>query len=151
MAYYRLVPILRPVVFVRDSLIFHRHCDERSRLMAAIPDFTETEQWVVETTLKERYGQPMQVQLGDSEIRLNPGDRELTEVPLVFWQADDCNFVIFKTGDRAYRCQFYFRGYQQYGTGRYEYDDISECIVSLLQTQADYVATERGDVAGKRR
>jgi len=29
-----------------------------------------------------------------------------------------------------------------YGTGVEEYDDLSECIVTLLQVQADFVAPE---------
>ncbi len=29
-----------------------------------------------------------------------------------------------------------------YGTGVEEYDDLSECIVTLLQVQADYVVPE---------
>jgi hypothetical protein len=30
-----------------------------------------------------------------------------------------------------------------YGTGTEEYDDLSECMVTLLQVQADHVASER--------
>lgn len=118
--------------------------------MQRIPDISETELWVVNTTLKERYDEPVEIQLADSEIRLHPSDREVTEVPVIIWQVADCNFVIFKTGDRSYRGQFFYRLYQQYGTGVQEYDDLTECIVSLLQTQADYTAEEQGDIAGKR-
>lgn len=119
--------------------------------MRQIPDITETELWVVKTTLRERYGESMEPDIADSEIRLEPSDRELTQVPVIYWQAEDCNFVIFKTGDRNYRGQFFYRLYQQYGTGVREYDDLTECIVSLLQTQADYLARERGDIPPKRR
>ena len=114
--------------------------------MPEIPDITDSERWVIETTLKERYGEPKELQLADAEIRLMPSDRELSSCPVVYWNHDTCHFVIFKTGDRKYRCQFFYRGYQQDGTGMYEYDDLTECIVSLLQTQADYEAKERGDI-----
>lgn len=114
--------------------------------MSEIPDITQSEEWVINTTLKERYGQEKQLEHADAEIRLHPGDRELTSVPMLYWSHDGCNFVIFKTGDRKYRCQFFFRVHQQYGTGVHEYDDLSECIVSLLQVQADFMAKERGDV-----
>jgi hypothetical protein len=120
--------------------------------MAEIPDITESERWIIETTLRERYGQAIEIQLADAEIRLNPSDRELTSCPVVHWEDDEgCNFVIFKTGDRNYRCQFFYRGYQQFGTGVHEYDDLSECMVSLLQVQADHAAQERGDIRSKRR
>jgi len=115
--------------------------------MADIPDISETELWVINTTLQERYGREPELQLGDAELRLSPADRTLTSCPVVHWKDEDCNFVVFKTGDRSYRCQFFFRLYQQYGTGRHEYDDLAECLVDLLQTQADYVAKERGDLA----
>ena len=32
-----------------------------------------------------------------------------------------------------------------YGTGVEEYDDLSECTVSLLQVQADYAANREDD------
>lgn len=115
-------------------------------LMPEIPDITGTELWVTNTTLKERYGRDVEIQLADAEIRLSPADRVLSNCPVMYWRTNECNFVVFKTEDRAYRCQFFFRGYQQYGTGRREYDDLAECIVDLLQTHADYTATERGDL-----
>lgn len=114
--------------------------------MPIIPDITETELWVIQTTLKERFGRDIETQLADSEVRLSPSDRELSQCPLVFWQADGCNYVVIKAGDRRYRCQFFYRNYQQYGTGVHEYDDLTECMVSLLQAQADYTAKERGDL-----
>lgn len=119
--------------------------------MQQIPDITDTELWIINTTLRERYGRVLEPRIADSEIRLQPSDREVTQVPAVYWQADDCHFIIFKTGDRNYRGQFFYRLYQQYGTGVHEYDDLTECIVSLLQTQADYEARERGDLQAKGR
>jgi hypothetical protein len=118
--------------------------------MPEIPDITDSEQWILRTTLKERYGRDMEIQDADAEIRLSPSDRELSGCPVVHWRGEDgCNFVVFKTGDRNYRCQFFYRGYQQYGTGVPEYDDLSECLVSLLQVQADYAAKERGDIESR--
>ncbi|MGB7550086.1 MAG: hypothetical protein WBM15_00810 [Chromatiaceae bacterium] len=118
--------------------------------MAEIPDITESERWMVQTTLRERYGREMEIKMADAEIRLHASDRELTSCPVMFWNTDDgCNFVIFKSGDRRYRCQFFYRVHQQMGTGVDEYDDLSECAVSLLQAQADYTAEQRGDLPGQ--
>jgi len=114
--------------------------------MAEIPDINNTELWIINTTLKERYGRDVELQLADAEIRLSAADRELSNCPVVYWQEDNCNFVVFKSGENLYRCQFFYRGYQQYGTGRHEYDDLTECVVDLLQTQADHTAKERGDI-----
>ncbi|MGD8908397.1 MAG: hypothetical protein PVF13_03385 [Chromatiales bacterium] len=114
--------------------------------MVEIPDITDSEHWIIETTLVERYGHKVETQIADAEIRLMASDRELSSCPVVYWNEAGCNFIIFKTGSRKYRCQFFYRGYQQYGTGVHEYDDLTECIVSLLQAQADHEAKERGDI-----
>jgi len=120
--------------------------------MSEVEDISKTELWLVETTLKERYGDnPPEIELGDAEIRLYPSDRELTACPLVHWQHNKCHFVIFKIGDNRYRAQFFYRSYQQYGTGVNQYDDLTECLVSLLQVQADHQAQESGDIKKKRR
>ncbi len=53
--------------------------------MAEIPDITESERWMVQTTLRERYGREMEVKMADAEIRLHASDRELTSCPVMFW------------------------------------------------------------------
>lgn len=118
--------------------------------MALIPDITDTEKWIIQTTLKERYRRDMEIQLADSEIRLHASDRELSSCPVIFWQDDDgCSFVVFKSGERNYRCQFFYKPYKQMGTGVMEYDDLSECVVALLQAQADYAAEQKGDLPAR--
>ena len=47
--------------------------------MSAIPDFTESDEWIVQTTLKERYGRNVALQNADADIRLNPADHMATE------------------------------------------------------------------------
>jgi len=101
-------------------------------------DFTDAEQWAVSTTLKERWpNQDIDLQLADVEIKIFPHERELTTCPALFWQVGETSFIIIKVGDRAYRSQFYYRGYQQYGTGKSEFDDIADCTTTLLQVHAD--------------
>ena len=72
-----------------------------------------------------------------------PEDRELTECPAVFWQVDEASFVIIKVAERTYRSQFYYRGYQQYGTGAKDFEDIAECVVTMLQVHADRETVRR--------
>ncbi|MBK1641341.1 hypothetical protein CKO12_05520 [Chromatium okenii] len=112
--------------------------------MKAIPDFTETEHWLLKTTLRERYGREINVELADAEIRLAPTDRSLTTCPIFYWQAEDgCNFVIFKTGADTYRCQFFYQPYKQMGTGVRQYTELAECAVALLQAQANFIVDQR--------
>jgi hypothetical protein len=108
--------------------------------MSGIPDITDSERWVVETTLKERYGKEVEVQLADVELRLDPSVPELTLCPALVWKEQGAGFVISKVGDSRFRCQFFYSVREQYGTGKAEYDDLFECVVALLKLQADHEA-----------
>lgn len=103
-----------------------------------IPDFTETELSAVTTTLEERYGRLVDIQLADSELRLSPHSHDLTSCPTIYWEAEGCHFVLCKTGEKSYRSQFFYSVREEYGTGRTDYDDILDCVVSLLRAQADH-------------
>jgi hypothetical protein len=106
--------------------------------MSQIPDFTESELWIIKTTLKERYGEPLEPMLADTELRLSPYSSELSVCPATYWEKDGCHFVVCKTGYQHYRCQFYYRGHEMFSPDIEEFDDLSECMVTLLQVQADH-------------
>lgn len=58
--------------------------------MSKIPDFTDSQIWTVESTLKECYpDSPVELQEVDTEECLSPHDRELTPAPGLYWQAGD--------------------------------------------------------------
>jgi hypothetical protein len=106
--------------------------------MSITPDFSDAEINIVKATLEERYGSPKEIQLADVELRLSKANRELTERPAIYWEDKDCHFVIAKLGPFQYHNQFFYRGNEQFGTGRDNYDDILDCAVTLLQMQADH-------------
>jgi hypothetical protein len=113
-------------------------------LIKSIPDITDAEQWAVSTTLKERWPElSIELQVADVEIRMYPDDRELTDCPALFWQVDEASFVVIKVAERVYRSQFYYRGFQQYGTGIRDFEDIAECAVTMLQVHADQETIRR--------
>lgn len=112
--------------------------------MSEIPDFNNQELDVIKKTIAERFGEPIPIELADIEVRLDKATTQLTECPAVYWEARSCHFVVIKTGDKRYRNQFFYKGYQQYGTGIEEYDDIFNCALTLLQVQADHEAKEKG-------
>lgn len=116
--------------------------------MSGIPDFSDSELWFIQTTLAERYGAAPEIQLAETEMRLDPGKTELVPCPTAYWETDGCHFVALKTGDRRYRCQFFYRIHQMCGTGIEQFDDLTECVVTLLQVQADHHAREHADSAG---
>lgn len=121
------------------------HASPRNALailkLSTIPDFTDTERRIVQQTVNERYGEPIAVESADAEIRLYPDDRELTSVPVLYWEARDAHFVIFKVGEKTYRNQFFYTVREQFGTGREEFDEIGDCVITLLRVQADHEST----------
>ncbi|UCE88535.1 MAG: hypothetical protein JSW10_09325 [Pseudomonadota bacterium] len=112
--------------------------------MSEIPEFTSEEIAAVRDAIKERFGHDLETHLADVEVRIYADDRELTECPAIYWEHDECHFVICKTGEERYRSQFYYRGYDQYGTGIEEYTDIVECALTLLRVQADHELERKG-------
>lgn len=113
-----------------------------------IADFNSAERWVIDSTLKERYGRIVPVELADAELKLDPGAPVLTVCPSIYWNERDCHFVIFKTGEDCYRSVFFYSDDEQYGTGRNEYDDLAECVSLTLQLQADHEKERAGVKSG---
>lgn len=107
--------------------------------MSSIPDFTEVEIKTVKDTLKERFNEEIEPGIVDVDLRIYPDDRELTECPALYWEHAECHFILAKTGDSEFFSQFFYGNREQFGTGRDRYDDLYNCIVTLLQVQADHV------------
>jgi len=113
--------------------------------MYKVTPLTDAERWIVADTVKQRYGQPLDIEEAEVELRLDPHSSELTPCPALYWAHDGVNFIISKVGDRRYRAQFFYRVHRQFGTGIDEFDDLSECAVTLLQVQADHAAQVRAE------
>lgn len=116
-----------------------------------IPDITDNEQHIVSEALLQRYGKLVALQLADSELQLDPQSTHLTDCPTLYWSERGANFVICKVGERRYRCQFFYSDQEHFGTGRDVYDDLAECVTTLLQVQADHERTRQGVPAGAAR
>jgi hypothetical protein len=44
---------------------------------------------------------------------------------------------VCKVAIDRYRCQFFYSEAEQYGTGKDEYDDLENCVLTQLQVQLD--------------
>src|SRR3569623_1404395 len=115
-----------------------------------IHPLTDTERWIVSGAVKERYGREVEIQDVETEIRLHIDDRELTLCPGFYWNEHGCHFVLSKTGDSRYRSMFFYRIRDRFSTGREEYDDIGDCVTTLLLFQSHVYATPLavGDASG---
>lgn len=114
--------------------------------MSKIPEITDSERWTIQNSVDERWGKNLiELHLADVELGLDFDDKSLTSCPAVFWQQDNCSFIIAKTGEQRYRCLFFYdKELEQFGTGIDEFDDIATCTVTLLQTQADHESVRSG-------
>ncbi len=109
------------------------------------PEFTDSERWVVASTLKERYGKEIETQDVETEVRVFSDDRELTICPGIYWEdSEGCHFIVSKTADSRYRCMFFYRVLRRYGTGKDEYDNLGDCVINLLRVQADHASSGKG-------
>lgn len=117
-------------------------------MVRPIPKFTERERSLVHQTIKERYGSDVTFQDVDAELQLNLLEEKLTTCPSLAWDERGAHFVIFKTGDSRFRCQFYYTDIEQFGTGKDEYDNLGDCVLTLLQVQADHELQVQGIRSG---
>ncbi len=120
--------------------------------MTSIPDIDDGERWTVESALRERYGHRVETQLADVELRLTPGEPQLTACPSLYWEERGAGFVLAKIAGGRYRGMFFYPGEvggEQYGAGKPEYDDLGECVTALLRAQADHEKERRGVASGK--
>ena len=120
--------------------------------MSAIPAIDDAERCVIESTLRERYGKRVEVQFADVELKLSPGEERLTACPSVYWEERGAAFVVCRVDGGRWRTMFFYPGDfggEQYGTGRPDYDDLVECVATVLRLQADHEKERRGVSSGK--
>ena len=111
--------------------------------MKDIPAFNPAERRAVEAAMIYRYGQLVDLQEADVEVRLTPGSEALTTVPGIYWNERKVQFVVCKLGDRRYRSYFFYTEEQQYRIGEQDYDVIEDCVRNLLQLQVDHDVKRR--------
>lgn len=105
--------------------------------MGMIDAFSPAELALVEVSLKERFGRAVPFDEVETEIRLNPADRDLTVCPALYWEHGGCRFVLSKTGENTFRSMFFWTVRDRFATGKEEYDNLGDCIVTLLKMQEE--------------
>ena len=106
--------------------------------MSDIPDYTPEELKAISDCLQERYGETIPFEQADIELRLSENDSQVTECPAVYWEKNDCHFVVAKTDEVQYFSQFFYSGREQFGTGKPFYNDLLDCVLTTLRVQADH-------------
>jgi len=111
-------------------------------------DFTDSELKLVNQSLLERYGHAVAVETVDSEVQLDAEGEALTDCPTLYWQERGAHFVVIKIGESRFTCQFFYSETTQFGTGKPSYDNLGDCVITLLQVQADHEQQMKGVRSG---
>ena len=115
---------------------------------ADFPGFSASDLSLTRACLKERFAKDIEIQIVETEVRLSPGDRDLVLCPALYWKEDGCAFVVSKTGQAAYQAMFFYSVKDRFGTGKEDYDNLGDCVITLLKVQEDAHA-KRAAEAGK--
>lgn len=113
-----------------------------------IADFSDSDLQLVGQILFERYGRLTPIQAADAELQLNPDSEALTLCPTLYWEDRGAHFVVIKIAENRFRCQFFYSDQEQFGTGREFYDVLGDCVLTLLQVQADHERGQKGVLSG---
>jgi len=116
-----------------------------------IPDFTDSELKLTNQTLLERYGHMVALQTADAEVQLEPDSEDLTTCPVIYWEERGAHFVVFKLDVSRFKAQFFYSEVTQYGTGKEGFDNVGDCVITLLQVQADHEQQMQGIRSGMTR
>ncbi len=111
--------------------------------MAQIPAFTEADLALMREALRERFGHAVEMDEVETEVRITPADRDLTTCPALYWEEDGCRFVLSKTGVNQFRSMFFWSVRDRFSTGQEEYDNLGDCIVTLLKMQEEAAAIRK--------
>ncbi len=60
----------------------------------SIADYTDEQVSAVQTLINNRYAEETELHLGDSEIQIDPGKKEVFVCPVICWNARECNDLI---------------------------------------------------------
>ena len=117
-------------------------------MAVAIADFTVADCNFVGDILRERYLREVEPEPAEAELRLDPESEELTSCPTLYWSERGAHFVVFKLPGGRFRCQFFYSESEQFGTGIDDYDNLAQCVRTLLQVQSDHERSRAGAVSG---
>ena len=102
-------------------------------------EFSDLELVCIRQVLAACYQRDIEIQLADCELSSGHQGDESVYYPTVFWYATKANFMVFKLGNDRFRAQFFYTPHEQYPIGsEQEFDDLDQCVKSVIQAQADH-------------
>jgi hypothetical protein len=103
----------------------------------SIADYTDEQVSAVQTLINNCYGEETELHLGDSEVKIDPGKKEVFVCPVIYWNARECNFVIIKSGEDQYRARYFYTPHDQVSTQQTFFTVVEDCADAVLREQSD--------------
>lgn len=101
-------------------------------------DFSPTEMDIIKAATSQRWAE-VDLHLADIEITRTALDEKTMLCPAVVWETADCTFVIVKVEAFVYKSVFYYLGTKQIDTGVNEYNDLKDCVLTLMKVQSNFM------------
>ncbi len=111
-------------------------------------DYMEQECQAVQQVLNERYKSHIEIHLADCEVQPGKDSDERVERPAIFWNALDCNFVLIKMADDEFQGFLFYQPDEHFASAQQTYSNAVNCVIAILQTQADQFGESQGYVSG---
>jgi hypothetical protein len=103
-------------------------------------DFTQSEVETIQKHVDDRWREKDHgVHLGDIEI---DGEEQAAAV----WEHKHYTFIVVKVAAFKYRALFYFLRDKRFDAGVDEYNDLDECVDSIMKAQADFSLSKSTNV-----
>ena len=108
-------------------------------------DFNATELNIIKDATSKRW-KDVDIHLADIEITRTAKDEKTTLCPAAVWETADCTFVVSKVDEFVYKSVFYYLGTKQIDTGISEYNDLSDCVLTLMKVQANFMLSNSSSI-----
>lgn len=103
-----------------------------------IPDFSVEQLNAIQKLVDSRYGVGTELELGDSDVRLDADKEDSILCPVIFWNARECNFMVIRSSENQYRARFFYNPLDQFSTRQIQFTDIEDCVLAVLREQSDH-------------
>jgi hypothetical protein len=112
-------------------------------------NFTESEIEATKKLVDERWkDKDVSIHLADIEYT-KEGEEAVNLYPALVWEDKSSTFVVLKMGMLSYKSFFYYLKNKRYDTGVLEYNDLNECVTTLMQSQADLILSKVKEITNK--
>ena len=95
-------------------------------------DFTQSELDTIQKHVDDRWREK------DHGVHLCDIEGDWKEQPGAVWEHKHYTFIVIKLGAFNYRSLFYFLRDKRFDAGVDQYNDLDECVDSIMKAQADF-------------